>query len=99
LSYLTEIADAIRFEVNPDLLPAGDTASLFRIYAVLALAKGDRVTAEDVHNAWAAWMTESDPDHPSIKPFNELSADAKRQDEPFVDAIRAALARPNHDHR
>jgi hypothetical protein len=99
LSYVTDLADAIRDEVDPDLLPEGDTASLFRIYAVLALAKGDRVTAEDVHNAWVAWMTASDADHPSIKPFSELSADARRQDEPFAEAIRVALAGPSDDYR
>jgi hypothetical protein len=93
LSYLTDLADAIRAEVDPRLLPEGDTTSLFRIYAVLALAKGDRVTAEDVHNAWVARMSETDAHHPSIKLFNELSADVRRDDEPFVDAIRAALAR------
>jgi hypothetical protein len=41
----------------PDrLLPEGDTKPLFRLYALLALTKGRSVTAEDVHNAWAAWM-------------------------------------------
>lgn len=93
MSYLTELADAIRREVDPQLLPEGDTASLFRIYAVLALAKNDRVTAEDVHNAWAAWKSESDPDHPSIRRFDELPVETQRQDEPFRDAIRAVAAR------
>lgn len=93
MSYLAELADAIRNEVDPAALPTGDTASLFRIYAVLALAKGHEVTVEDVHNAWVAWMSERDPDHRSIKPFDELPADVRTQDEPFVDAIRAALAK------
>jgi hypothetical protein len=93
MSYLAELADAIRNQVDPAALPTGDTASLFRIYAVLALAKGREVTVEDVHNAWVAWMGERDPHHRSIKPFDELPADVRMQDEPFVDAIRAALAK------
>lgn len=39
-----------------DALPDEDTSSLFRIYAVSLLAKGEEVTREDVHNAWIAWM-------------------------------------------
>jgi hypothetical protein len=97
MSYLTELANAIRSEVDPQLLPEGDTASLFRIYAVLALAKKDRVTAEDVHNAWAAWMSGRDPEHPSIKRFDELPSEAQRQDEPFRDAIRAVAARTDRE--
>jgi hypothetical protein len=96
MSYLTELAEAIREEVDLDALPTDDTTSLFRIYAVLALAKGSEVTAEDVHNAWVAWMSEKDEDHPSIRPFRELSADVQMQDEPFADAIRSALAKLGH---
>ncbi len=51
MSYITEIAKAIRGEVDPALLPSDGTDSLFNTYAVLALAKGTAVTAEDVHNA------------------------------------------------
>ena len=93
MSYLTELADAIRDELDAGALPADDSASLFRLYAVLALAKGSAVTAEDVHNAWAAWMSEREPEHPSIRPFDELPAHVQRQDEPYVDAIRAALGK------
>jgi hypothetical protein len=93
LSNVTELADAIRREVDAGLLPDGDTAPLFRIYAVLALAKGEQVTAEDVHNAWVAWMTDADPAHRSLERFGELPLDVRRQDEPFVQAIRAALGK------
>ena len=91
MSYLTELADAIAEEVDPDVLPGGETASLFRIYAVLGRAKGERVTAEDVHDAWVAWMTDRDPDHRSLRPFDELSPDVRGADEPYVHAIRAAV--------
>jgi hypothetical protein len=60
------------------------------MYALLALAKGAEVSAEDVHNAWVAWMQEQDPDHRSLKPFQELDPDTQAADEPFVIAIRAA---------
>ena len=62
---------------------------LFRIYAVLAMAKGDRVVLEDVHDAWAAWMSGQDPTHRSLMPLRQLPADVQRADQPFLDAIRA----------
>lgn len=92
-SYLDEIADAIRDEVPPDKVPEGGTILLFRLYAVLALAKGATVTLEDVHNAWSAWMLEHDPAHESIQPFSELGDDVKQEDEPYAKAIRTVATR------
>ena len=54
MSYLAQLAQDIRDEVPPELLPDGDLNLLFSIYAVLALAKGASVDDEDVHNAWVA---------------------------------------------
>lgn len=93
MNYIDQIAEAIRREVSPDKLPNENTTSLFRLYAVLALAKGTGVALEDVHNAWSAWMIGNDPSHESIKPFEELSPEVQREDEPYVDAIRAVAAR------
>lgn len=89
MTYLDELAAEIEQRVPRDLLPDGDTGSLFRLYALLALAKGRAVDVVDVHNAWAAWMQEHDPDHRSIKPFEELDPETQASDEPFVAAIRA----------
>jgi len=69
--------------------PTGDIP-LYRLYAVLALAKGEGTTARDVHNAWCAWMLTVHPDHPSLKPFDELTMDVQRMDYLYVGAIRAA---------
>jgi hypothetical protein len=93
LNYLQEIADAIQAEVPADQLPSEDASTLFRIYAVLALAKGVGVTAEDVHNAWTAWMTASNPTHESVEPFDRLSRKVQSDDEPFVKAIRTVASR------
>jgi hypothetical protein len=88
LSYIDEIADAIRQAVPADALPEGDTTPLFRIYAVLAATKGDRVTLEDVHDAWAAWMSEHDPEHQSLRPLSDLPEDVRSADRPYLEAIR-----------
>jgi hypothetical protein len=90
VSYLDELAAQIEANVPEELLPDGDSNLLFRLYALLALAKGGRVGPEDVHNAWAVWMTERDPQHRSLKPFAELDSETRAADEPFVHAIRTA---------
>lgn len=90
MTYLNELATEIEQGVPPELLPDGDTSHLFRIYALLALVKGTGVTATDVHNAWAVWMEQQQPDHRSIRPFEELDAETQASDEPFAKAIRAA---------
>jgi hypothetical protein len=87
VDYVTEIANAIRAEVDPDALPHEPVSDLLRSYAVLALALGERVTPADVHDAWVAWMAAREPDHASLIPFDRLDASTSAQDAPFVSAI------------
>lgn len=94
--YLDELAAAIRREADPDgPLPsdADGFLPLYRIYAVLLLAKGERVTAEDVHNAWVAWASTAQPASEHLIPFAALSQAVQNLDEPFAAAIRAVAAR------
>lgn len=91
MTYLEKVAQQIEHRVPDGLMPP-DAQGLLLLYAVLARAKGTTVTAEDVHDAWAAWMIMRGEDHPSVRPFGELSADVRREDEPFVSAIRDAIA-------
>jgi hypothetical protein len=90
VSYLDDIAATIRDHVAPGSYPEEGSDALFRLYAVLALAKGEAVTRGDVHDAWSAWMQERDPCHRSLKPFHELDAETQAADEEFVAAIRSA---------
>ncbi len=93
MMYLDELGAEIRGEVDPRKVPYGDTEQLFRMYAVLLLAKGVHVTAEDVHNVWAAWMAGFNPSHEAVLPFNELDASTQAEDAPFVIAIKRVAAR------
>lgn len=86
--YLDELAEAIRQAVPSEALPGGDTVPLFRMYAVLLLAKGDQVTRADVHNAWVAWMAGRNREHESLVPFSDLAAQTQAEDSPYVIAIR-----------
>jgi hypothetical protein len=96
VTYLRRIAEDIRREVPPELLPEEGVEPLLLMYAVLARAKGRDVTSEDVHDAWAAWMATVDPSHDSIRPFEELAPDVRAQDEPFAEAIRRVASRWEH---
>jgi len=88
VSYITELAEAIRVELPAKLVPSDDDELLFLLYAVLLLSKGTAVTREDVHHAWSAWMTYRREAHESLVPFDQLAASTKAEDEPFVRAIR-----------
>jgi hypothetical protein len=94
MTYLDELAARIRDEVPPSLVPAR-SESLFRFYAVLLRAKGVDVRAEDIHDAWVAWMSDAGRDHPSMVEFDRLDTTVKTEDEPFVAAIRRIAARRN----
>lgn len=90
MNYIQELADKIKSEVPSALLPdEPNLDTLFAIYAVLLLAKGNETTLEDVHNCWSAWKSQKDASHNSIKPFVELSNKIQEQDRPFVEAIHA----------
>lgn len=91
-NYLDQLANRIRNHLDPEAIPEGPVDELFRIYAVLAMVKESAVTREDVHNAWSAWMTSINASHQSIVPFSELDDDVAAQDEPYVVAIRSAIA-------
>jgi hypothetical protein len=95
MSYLDKTAQAIRDAVPPDLLPAEDDLDqLFRLYAVLARAKGQATTASDVHDAWSAWMLGRGQEHESMRPYEELDSETRREDAPFLKAIRQVAAKP-----
>ena len=95
MNYLQKLAKEIRNEVPPSIIPAGETDTLFLLYALLVRVKGTSVTASDVHDGWSAWMIGREQKHSLIVPFSALSSDAQEQDAPFAEAIRRVAGR--HD--
>lgn len=88
MTYLDQLADQIRSSLPPDAEPPEASNDLFRIYAVLLLAKGDQVTDEDVHNAWSAWVQSTGSVHESLQPFHDLEPEIRAFDTPYAEAIR-----------
>lgn len=87
MNYLDVVADRVRDELAPSLRPDADGAALYRLYALLVLAKGNRTTLKDVHDAWSTWMAPRQPDHAALIPFTDLTDDQQEQDRPYLEAI------------
>ena len=92
-SYLNEDAGLIRAELPEDAKPPANSEGLFVIYAVLMRAKGEAVTAADVHDAWAAWAISTQGTHKSLVPYESLDPAVQQEDLPYVEAIRRAARR------
>ena len=88
---MEELTDRIRSELAADELPDADAGDLLRACAVLVLAKGPLVTAEDMHNAWAAWAAIREPGHDALVPYADLPDDAAQPGRPYLDAIRRVV--------
>jgi hypothetical protein len=93
VNYLDKIAAEIQRIADPDAVPPDEDLPLYRLYAVLLLIKGQKVTTGDVHNAWAAWASDHDPNNRNLLPFKELSLRIQRKDQAYVDAIHEAARR------
>jgi hypothetical protein len=87
-NYIRDIAEKIGAHFDQSQLPDNGLDELLDAYALLALAKGQAVTDEDVHNAWAAWATKFEPDNVALVPFKELSLETQQEDAQFTEAIR-----------
>ncbi|QIN94160.1 hypothetical protein PP459_gp073 [Streptomyces phage Wakanda] len=60
---------------------------LIDLYGLLVFVKGDKVTLEDVHDAWAIWKNRIRPDHKSLIPFDELTNEVQELDRKYADGI------------
>lgn len=89
-NYLERAAALIRECLPEETSVPERSEQLFLIYAVLMRAKGVDTQAADVHDAWTAWISQTEPDHESAIPFNELDSETRREDGPFLAAIRQA---------
>ncbi|MEV4454554.1 hypothetical protein [Microbispora sp. NPDC049633] len=97
MSYLSDDAALIRRYLDRTAQPPPESDGLFLLYAVLMRAKGEQVTASDVHDAWTAWTLTRDPGHPALLPFVELSPEIRALDLPYMRAIHSAARQRAQD--
>lgn len=88
VTYIDRIADQIRSALPPKARPSEHAGELYRLYALLALVKGQNTTLENVHDAWSTWMSAHDPEHESLRPFRQLDATTQNEDRPYLHAIQ-----------
>jgi hypothetical protein len=81
-NYVARVVEKLQRRL-PDCEP-----DLLRYYALLVLVLGKVTTRQDVHDAWAIWRDSTDPEHRSLVPYDELTAEVKMLDEPYAHAIR-----------
>ena len=92
MNYIEHMARQIESELDEASRPSARAPELYRLYALLALVKGSSVSLNDVHDAWSVWMSEADPSHSALVPFEELDNAKKEEDRPYAEAIRRAAS-------
>lgn len=93
MNYVEELAREVYSAAHPGRELPEEQARLYRLYGLLVLIAGQDVSSAHVHDAWVAWATEVMPDHRSLRPFAELSAEVREKDRRYVEAIRSVAAR------
>ena len=74
---------------------------LMNVYTLLVLVKGEDTTLKDVHDAWAlninkTWDKETNGEHFSLIPFDDLRDEVKYKDQKYVDAIHKTAVALEH---
>jgi len=63
------------------------------LYVLLVLTRGEQTTLQNVHDAWAVWRTQTNPQHKSCIHFEDLSLEVQELDREYMQAIRGASVR------
>ncbi len=98
LPYIDALAQKIWAETEGAGVPDRQSYPLYRMYAVLALVRGEETSNENVHDAWSAWQAGIRPNHPSLVPFDQLAPKIQDLDTLYRDAIRR-VARAEQEER
>lgn len=70
-----------------------ESMDLYCLYALLVLTTGIRTTNEDVHNAYAAWLTPHDAQAECLVPYAELPLFVQDMDTIYAEAIREVASK------
>lgn len=85
MNYVDEVKTELAKHINVG-------KGLMNYYSLLVLLLGEETTLADVHDAWAVnindyWDKETNGEHFSMVPFNDLKPETAAKDQRFVDAI------------
>ena len=84
MNYIDQIKELLDTELSMSGTPY---EGLLDTYALLVLVVGESCTNEHIHDAWSIWQNRTQPEHRSLKPFNELIEEVQALDEPYRQAV------------
>lgn len=84
MNYIEKIKDLLEEELK---MRGTEYEGLLDTYGLLVLVVGENCTNENIHDAWSIWQTKTQPEHRSLKPFNELTKEVQDLDEPYRQAV------------
>ena len=84
MNYINKIRLALDKELN---MSDSEYEDLLDVYALLVLIVGENCTNEHIHDAWSVWQNNTDPEHRSLIPFNQLTKEVQDLDEPYRQAV------------
>jgi len=65
-------------------LGAGLESDLECLYVLLVFTRGEQTTLRDVHDAWAIWRTQTNPQHKSCIRFEDLTLEVQELDQKYM---------------
>lgn len=84
MNYIQKVQDELEKRLKMRGTPY---EGLLETYCLLVLTVGNSCTQEHIHDAWSVWQNKTQPDHHSLKPFNELTKEVQELDEPYRLAV------------
>lgn len=84
MNYIQKVQDELEKRLKMRGTPY---EGLLETYGLLVLTVGKNCTQEHIHDAWSIWQNKTQPDHRSLKPFNELTKEVQELDEPYRLAV------------
>ena len=90
MNYIQKIQKQLDIELKMSGTPY---EGLLETYALLVLIVGVNCTQENIHDAWSIWQNKIQPEHRSLKPFEELTKEVQELDEEYrLAVVKVALS-------
>ncbi len=84
MNYVKKVKNLLEKELKMKGTPYED---LLDVYGLLVLTVGFECTNENIHDAWSIWQNKAQPNHKSLKPFDELTKEVQDLDEKYCQAV------------
>lgn len=83
-NYIQEVEDKLEARLHMRGTPY---EGLLQVYGLLVFTAGERCSKRHIHDAWSVWQNLTQPEHRSLIPFDDLTREVQRLDEPYRRAV------------